>query len=712
MSIASKETSFVTKVVASVVGLAAGVFMLGLFQVTTAHAQQSNAELRAQIQSLLDTISQLQAQVDGQSGGSAAHLGCSAEFMQDLSMGDRGQQVMQLQKFLNGEGGLVQVAQTGPGSPGSETSYYGNLTAQAVTAFQEKYAAEVLAPVGLSSGTGYWGPSSRSKANAICEASVVADSGDDTSDDLDDILDDGDDSDTGTSTDDDSDEEDEEELSGGEADLTNFDLNSGDDNDVAEGSTAEVAEMEFDVDDGDVRVNRADLTFGADSNNSTSSDTEPWDVFEEVSLMADGDEVASVQVDNEDDWKDDDPLNDDDHSLDNSNDYYQVRLSGLDTVIEEDDTAEMTVQVEAQSNVDDAQNTPTWEVAVLEDGVRARDGEGIDQYTPDTGDSDAVEFDVEEEGQGEGLDVSSSSEDPDESILRVDEDDTSDEYGVFAFDVEAEEGDIAIDTADLNVDFTGNDADGNPADYGDVVNDEYLELDGEQFDADNESYNTDSSTSTLTFDVDEDFTVEEDEEVTAFLFLEFNQQDGNYEDSGVTVQGSLDDMAISGEGADSVDSDGSATGDQHELLTSGIYAEDEADTSASSQDGVGTFEIDVDLTAFEEDVYLGESASTTDDSSISFDYSLSDDNGTTSATVQSDADSAATSSVVLREGNTETFDVTITQDPASSGSYSATLERINFSADGDDADYEEDYMLSPSSDYRTDSVSISGSASN
>ncbi|PSO45929.1 MAG: hypothetical protein BRC25_00355 [Parcubacteria group bacterium SW_6_46_9] len=455
MSIASKETSFVTKVVASVVSLAAGVFMLGLFQVTTAHAQQSNAELQAQIQSLLDTIDQLQAQVDGQSGGSAAHLGCSAEFMQDLSMGDRGQQVMQLQKFLNGEGGLVQVAQTGPGSPGNETSYYGNLTAQAVTAFQEKYAAEVLAPVGLSSGTGYWGPSSRSKANAICEASVVADSGDDTSDDssgaLDDILDDGDngdDSDSDDSGDDSDDSDDEPELSGGEADLTNFDLNSGDDNDVAEGSTAEVAEMEFDVDDGDVRVNRADLTFGAESSNSTSSDTEPWDVFEEVSLMADGDEVASVQVDSEDDWKDDDPLNDDDHSLDNSNDYYQVRLSGLDTVVEEDDTAEMAVQVEAQSNVDDAQNTPTWEVAVLEDGVRARDGEGIDQYTPDTGDSDDIEFDVEEEGQGEELDVSSSPEDPDESILRVDEDDTSDEYGVFAFDVEAEEGDIAIDTAE------------------------------------------------------------------------------------------------------------------------------------------------------------------------------------------------------------------------------------------------------------------------
>ncbi|PSO45928.1 MAG: hypothetical protein BRC25_00350 [Parcubacteria group bacterium SW_6_46_9] len=245
----------------------------------------------------------------------------------------------------------------------------------------------------------------------------------------------------------------------------------------------------------------------------------------------------------------------------------------------------------------------------------------------------------------------------------------------------------------------------------DVVNDEYLEIDGEQFDADNESYNDDSSTSTLTFDVDEEFTVEEDEEVTAFLFLELNQQDGNYQE-GVTVQGSIDDMAISGEGADNLESDGSATGDQHELLVSGIYAEDEADTSASSQDGVGTFEIDVDLTAFEEDVYLGESASTTDDSSISFDYSLSDNNGTTSADVQSDADSAASSDVVLREGNTETFEVTITQDPSSSGSYSATLETINFSANGDDANYEESYTLTPSSDYRTDSVSISGSASN
>jgi len=89
-------------------------------------------------------------------------------FTQSLSLGSRGSEVLELQIFLN-QDFETQVSFEGPGSPGNETDYFGSLTKNAVIRFQEKYASEVLAPVGLSKGTGYVGPSTRQKLNSFSE---------------------------------------------------------------------------------------------------------------------------------------------------------------------------------------------------------------------------------------------------------------------------------------------------------------------------------------------------------------------------------------------------------------------------------------------------------------------------------------------------------------------------------------------------------------
>ena len=154
------------------IGLLGAALMLSmtLFAVP-AHAQTA-ADLQAQIQSLLQTISALQAQLGTLQGGTTAGTGvCPYTWSRNLTKGSTGDDVMKLQKFLNSDA-ATRVAVSGAGSPGSESSYFGSATAAAVAKFQDKYASSVLTPVGLSKGTGYFGTMTRAKMNESCSGAV------------------------------------------------------------------------------------------------------------------------------------------------------------------------------------------------------------------------------------------------------------------------------------------------------------------------------------------------------------------------------------------------------------------------------------------------------------------------------------------------------------------------------------------------------------
>lgn len=78
-------------------------------------------------------------------------------FTRSLTIGSVGEDVRALQQLLNDEG--FTVSASGAGSPGSESDYFGTLTQQALIKYQNFYRADILEPVGLQFGTGYFGPS-------------------------------------------------------------------------------------------------------------------------------------------------------------------------------------------------------------------------------------------------------------------------------------------------------------------------------------------------------------------------------------------------------------------------------------------------------------------------------------------------------------------------------------------------------------------------
>jgi lysophospholipase L1-like esterase len=74
--------------------------------------------------------------------------------------------IKRLQIFLNSDPD-TKIADTGAGSPGKETNYFGLLTKKAVIKFQEKYTKDILTPWGFAKGTGYVGKTTLAKINEL-----------------------------------------------------------------------------------------------------------------------------------------------------------------------------------------------------------------------------------------------------------------------------------------------------------------------------------------------------------------------------------------------------------------------------------------------------------------------------------------------------------------------------------------------------------------
>src|SRR3989338_3859411 len=127
----------------TVVWLSGAAMFVAVAQATTlAELQAMLADIQAQILALTG-------------GGSSTAVQCT--FTRSLFQGATGNDVKCLQQYLNGAG--HQVAASGSGSPGNETTYFGGLTRAAVSSWQ--------AANGVSPTAGYFGQLSQAKYNAL-----------------------------------------------------------------------------------------------------------------------------------------------------------------------------------------------------------------------------------------------------------------------------------------------------------------------------------------------------------------------------------------------------------------------------------------------------------------------------------------------------------------------------------------------------------------
>lgn len=654
------------------------VAMLFTLAAPSAKAAPTAAELQQMINDLLAQVSSLQGQL-GQGGSSAAGV-CPFTWTRTLTSGATGADVKALQQFLNADAD-TRVAASGVGSAGSETEYFGPATGAAVSKFQVKYRSDVLSPAGLVNPTGTFGPATMAKANALCVSAPAT--GDDDSDD--------------TSSDDDSDDTSSSDLSG-EADLDNFDIEDGDDTDIEEGQEdAPVADFKVEFVDGDAMITRLDVELDTDATDDI------WEILDTVTLWVDGDEIASVDASDEDNYQSDDMT---------------LRLSGLELVAEEDDEITITLGVSVQGNLDDTDQTVTVDVT----GMRFVDGDDVTttetEATLDTAGATANTFDINIAGGDDELLVKTSSEDPESTTFELEDDSKSDWTTIFTYTLDTDDSTNDITVNDIRVDVAATEDGTTATSTSLLIDDAQLVIGGDIYDDVTIAHGTTGST---TFDLDGDLVIEAGDEVTVEYQVKFKALAATLE--GATVQASTDATAgYDAEGADDLAGaqfSGSATGDEHTLRTEGAILELtdttetlKANTDATTTDDEGVYVLEFDVTAFNGDLYIDD---TTDQGTVENDYGVnyiitsggSTIASTTAAGVATlDSDATLTGGrYKVAEGSTETFTLTVEYDPAATGSFKVQLYSVNFKVDTNAAADTQQLAL-PAEDFDTASLTI------
>jgi len=122
--------------------------------------EELTKKLLSQIEYLKNEIAKVQAQINAILGKKQEGSLCQ-RFENNLYYGiQNNKEVSCLQEFLKSQGSAIYPE-------GLVTGNFLSLTQKAVIRFQERYASEILIPVGLEGGSGYVGPMTRAKINQL-----------------------------------------------------------------------------------------------------------------------------------------------------------------------------------------------------------------------------------------------------------------------------------------------------------------------------------------------------------------------------------------------------------------------------------------------------------------------------------------------------------------------------------------------------------------
>jgi peptidoglycan hydrolase-like protein with peptidoglycan-binding domain len=551
--------------------------------------------LQAQIQSLMAKLAAL---------NSTTTITCSP-FATDLTIGRSGATVTELQKFLIARGHTI---------PAGATGYYGEQTRAAVAQFQSAH--------NITPAVGYFGPMTRAKANSLCTVTVTPPP-----------------TDSGTTTP-------PTTPLGGEGTIERFALDNEDDT-IEEGDeNVPVANISFDVEDGDITINRIDVGF---TPNTLNDEQDPWDTFDEVSIWDGNTRIAKINASNDRAWKEDSP----------TNGSHTLRFSGLSHRLNEDTEAELTVKVTTKNSIKGIQNGESWKVFIPTNGIRALDADKVSTYGGDT--NETIDLTLEEAGAEDELVIRPSDQDLDTTTLQLKDNARSGYTTVFAFDIDTDDSTRDIEIRKLPIELTVS-----SSTVGTFMHNARITIDGKTF---TKKVIVDGASSTVTFEFSKgQVVIDAGDRVTAIVEVDFKALPALYE--GTTIEASVDAATIIAKGADDLTSsqlNGTASSETHTLRTTGIIVTADSLTSTVSSisgalNDYATHEIELEVTAFGQDVYIP----TTATSGITYQFEDGSGdviNATSSAVLASNAREIGGYFRIL-DGETKTLTLSVVLQPA------------------------------------------------
>jgi peptidoglycan hydrolase-like protein with peptidoglycan-binding domain len=604
-----------------------------------------------------------------------------------LKLGMKNTQVMALQQALNKTSCKVSVS--GVGSAGFESTYFGAKTKAAVQCFQASnglVADGVVGPmtgakVAMVTGSGNVVVTPVCPPGFTCTPAGGSSNG----------------SVSGG-------------LSGTAGSATYTIVSSLSNEEVGEGANnVKVAGLQVEADDSsDIRLTAVKLAFNEGTTGSNFND-----YADEVSVWLGSTKVATVDA----------------AAFTEDNDWTKTIALSNDAIIRAGEKANLYVAVSGINNLDSADAGDTWTVDFA--SVRFVDAQGA--VTTEDPSTSPVTFSFNTFATANNVEmrVSLADDSPDAQVVNVSTTDNTNGVTLLKFKIKAVGSDIKV--KDLPVLLTVS----QPTVTDDVdfiVNTLTLSADGQEFD---EAVTTSAgSAATVTFD-DLNLTIDEGTTMTFTVKADLNDLEAAQFIAGDTLKAELTDAIVNdinakdqtGESISDADATGTALGDTMVFYDSGIKVDlVSVNATATGNDGAdndtGTFTIKYKVTAFDDTVYVSDTAAATTASSTAVATATSigsnlyrvERNGTattgdlSSLVSYSNSDSAPQSTngnITLEDGESTTVTLLVNRTNNTTGDngiFQAFLAAIGWNTSDSSTAYNNYYFNL--ADFKTDPISL------